>query len=156
MTLRLAQELSTRIVERKGDQEIPKSEVLSSEQPTGRIISGAILESAIQCNGHYLLFMTDDTPFEDMLSIHLLDQQWNLLDSAVLGGSYATGTFAAMKLEEPNRVNFRFIGERDWSVEVLSKPKFRFPFIPDVAGVKRNGQLRRHFIVHGRPAKATS
>lgn len=155
MTMRIVKEVSTRIVEGKGEADIPKSEIIVSEQPTGRLISGAILEAAVQCNGFYLLLMTDDTPFEEMLSIHLLDNRWNLLDSAVLGGIYSTGTFSAMKLEEPNLVHFRFIGETDWSVEVLTKPRFRFPFIPDVAGVKRDGGFRRYFIVHGRPYKTS-
>lgn len=154
--MRILKEVTTRILEGEAEADIPKSEIMVSEQPTGRLISGAILETAVECNGFYLLLMTDDTPFEDMLSIHLLDNQWNLLDSAVLGGFYSTGTFSAMKLEEPNLVHFHFIGETDWSVEVLSKPSFRFPFIPDVAGVKRDVGFRRYFIVHGLPSKKSN
>lgn len=133
------------------EAEAPKSEILRDGAPSGKFVSGAVLEAAIQWDTCYLIFLTDDVPFEDILNIHLLDAQLNLLDSVLIGAPYSSGSFSSLELCEPNTVRFRFIGDTTWSVELLPRPGFRIPYFSEPAGVKRPLGLTRHFIVRGDP-----
>jgi len=155
MNMRIASELTTRLVHEAGEVERPTSEFFLHGKSTGKIISGAVLEAAVQWEDRYLLFMTDDVPFEDMLSIHLLDAQLNMLDSALIGSPYSTGSFSSLELSEPNTVRFRFIGDTLWSIELLSRPGFRVPFISEPLGVYRPFGFSRQFIVRGNPRPQT-
>jgi len=156
MSMRILTELTTKLVEEKSGDEVPKSEVLMNGTPTGKLVSGAIMEAAVQWEDFYLLFMTDDTPYEEMLGIHLFDKNWNLLDAALLGGIYSSGSFSAIELNEPNTISFGFIGDAIWTIELLSHPSFRVPFISDAEGVKRPLGFSRHFIVRGNPRPQTA
>ena len=149
--MRLASEISVRSVAVHGDQP-PLSEICVNSVATGQQVDGAVLESAVECDGRYLLFLTDDVPGEDQLSIHLVDGQGRLLDSARIGAMYSTGSFSGSTLREPNAVAFRFIGDADWSVEVFDKARLQMPFVAEPRGVSRPLGLRRWFRVEGRPA----
>lgn len=151
MGMRIAKELTTRLVHGADEGEVPTSEVLVHGTSTGKHISGAVLEAAVQWENRYLLFMTDDVPFEEMLSIHLLDAQMNVLDSALIGSPYSSGAFTSLELSESSTVYFRFIGDTLWSIELLSRPGFRVPFISEPSGVKHPVGFSRHFIVRGNP-----
>lgn len=129
----------------------PHCEVILNSVPTGQFVQGAILEAAAEWQGFYLLFTTDDSPFEDFLYIHLLDSDLGLLDSAMIGGMYSTGSFSLLESPEPDTLWFRFIGDTDWSVQVLPKPSFRLPLISEPTGVSRTLGFKRHFIVRGEP-----
>ncbi|EHL21156.1 hypothetical protein KYG_19771 [Acidovorax sp. NO-1] len=129
----------------------PVSEILRNDQATGRQVAGAVLEAAAQWQSFMLLFTTDDTPFEELLHIHLLDAQLNLLDSATVGGMYSTGSFSLLDAAEPDTVRFRFIGGTDWSVQVLPEPGFRVPLLSEPTGVSRPLGFSRHFVVRGQP-----
>jgi hypothetical protein len=156
MGMRIVRELTTKLVHRADEGEIPTSEVLVNGTSTDKLISGAVLEAAVQWENCYLLFMTDDVPFEEMLSIHLLDDQLNILDSALIGSPYSSGSFSSLELSEPNTVRFHFIGDTTWSLELLSRPGFRVPFISEPPGVKRPLGFSRHFIVRGNPRPQTA
>lgn len=153
--MRTANELTTRRIDEARDEEVPRSEVLIDKRPTGKFVSGAVLEAAVQYEDFYVLFMTDDVPYEELLTILFLDNQLNLLDSAHIGGAYSTGTFSAMRLDDPNTIYFRFIGESIWSVELLTRPQFCIPFISEPSGVGRSFGFSRHFIVHRDPPPQT-
>jgi hypothetical protein len=150
MNIHIADEISTKLTDSKSG--IPISEIIVNGIATGKYVSGAVLEAVVQCNKLYLLFLTDDIPFEEMLSVYLFDNQWHLLDSARIGGIYTTGSFSALKLSQPNLIYFHFIGNTNWCIEILSNPKFRFPLvISEPQGVYRDFGFSRHFLVHGYP-----
>ena len=113
------------------------------------ISPGAAL--AVVVGRRHLLFLTDDVPHEEVLSIVLLDAGFQLLDSATIGRAYHTGLFAHPRLIEPGRVEFEFMGHGTWAVDVLAAPRLRLPFVPDAAGVGRPFGLQRHFIVSFKP-----
>ena len=156
MSIRRATELTIRRVDAGGELDIPTSEVLIDGVPRGTLVSGAVLEAALAFGDRYLLFMTNDIPFEETLSIHLLDWRLYLLDSAFLGAPYSTGSFSNLDIAGPSTVRFRFIGDTTWSVEVLPRPVFRMPFVPEARGVRRRFGFARHFIVRGNPRRETS
>ena len=129
----------------------PRAELLRDGRPTGCTVPGAVLEFAVDIGGRHLLFLTDDVPYEEVLGIVLLDAGFQLLDSASIGRAYHSGLFAHPRLVEPARVEFEFMGNGSWAVDVLAAPRLRLPFMPDAAGVSRPFGLHRHFTVGFRP-----
>lgn len=137
-----------------GPDEPPLCTVLIDGASTGSRVAGAVLEAAVAHAGEYLLFLTDDVPFEDMLSIHLIDRRGRLLDTARIGGPYTTGSFSELTLHDPGVARFHFVGDTEWTVEVFPEARLRLPFVSDAPGVTRPLGLRRRFRVHGDPRPA--
>lgn len=149
--MRIADEMTLRRLADTSDDAVPRCEILLNGAPSGREVSGALLEAAVATAGRFLLFTTDDVPFEDMLGLHLLDADLRPLDSAQLGGPYTTGSFSALELLPPDRVRFRYIGDTAWTLVLLPRPELRTPFNAEPAGVRRGFSLSRHFTLEGRP-----
>ena len=154
MQLLSENELSIRLVSDGSDTEPPASEIALADAQKRTTVKGAILEVAIAWNDAYLIFVTDDIPYEETLSIYLLDSGLNCLDSATLGGMYTTGFFTLQEPTEPDVVRFRFINDTDWSVELLPEPGFRLPFFSEPSGVSRKFGFSRHFKIEGKPRPA--
>jgi hypothetical protein len=154
--MRLADEVSIQPLA-AGDDEPVRSAVHLHGRPSGAVVSGQVLEGAVESDGRYLLFLTDDTPYEELLHLHLLDVQGQLLDSADLGGPYTTGRFTGPRLHGGNRIGFGFIDDKDWEVELLPGPRLRLPLLSEPKGIWRASPLRCHFVLRARPrAAATS
>lgn len=153
MSLERATDVSTKLMTGPNHGEVPVSEIYFAGRATGKRVPGADLEAAVRVDARYLLFMTDDVPFEETLGIFLLDQNFDVIDSARLGAMYSTGMFSTLELHEPRTVGFRFIGETTWTVEVLDRPETRLPFIADAPGVVRPFGFKRHFVVRGQPQR---
>jgi hypothetical protein len=99
-----------------------KYEVLIAENGTGITVPVQILEAAVQVDDkRLLLFLTDDTPFEEMLNIALIDLDDGVKEILTLGGAYLTGSFTDLHIA-PNAVEFSFIGETTWRVEIPRHP----------------------------------
>lgn len=153
--MRLAPEVQLRPVtldapaRRREDAESrePRSLVLVNDRPIGDPIPGCRLEAAIECRPGWLLFVTDDVPFEEMLRVLLIGRDGQLIDSATVGGPYATGSFSGLRLEPPSRVHFRFIDDADWAVDIFDRSRAAVPWWPDAKGVWRGSQLSRHFAI---------
>jgi hypothetical protein len=133
----------------------PRCELRIDGRATGLCLSGVVLEAALRCDAGWLLFLTDDVPFEDMLSIHLLNPAGTLrLDSARIGSAYATGNFRALRIQPPDTLAFHFMGGTPWSVQLLAVPAWRLPFVGEPAGVHRPFGFLRRFVVRGAPRPA--
>lgn len=150
--------IEVRVVNAEKEEEIPQAEILQDGKRTGAYVSGAFLEAAVQWNGWYMLFLTNNCDFEETLNIHLLDEHFHEMDSATMSWMYSTGAFKALELIQPRTVQFRFFGDTIWKVELLQKPSFRVPLLSEPAGVWRRWGFSRHFKVHGnpRPEKRTA
>ncbi|MYN17030.1 hypothetical protein GTP81_09720 [Rugamonas sp. FT107W] len=127
------------------------SELLLDANPTGLIVTGAVLEAAVEWRGYRIVFLTDDIPFEDMLRIYMFDANMALVDSAVLGAMYSTGTFSELSLQPPNALTFRFFGGTVWRMVLLAELEFSLPFFSDPRGVSRKLKFFRHFRIEGKP-----
>lgn len=152
MSLRLADQLSLGRIVPATEQAPPRAELVLNGSPTGKHLPGATLEAAIDWDGFYLLFLTDDVPYEEMLRIVLLDQHLNALDRALIGGIYSTGSFRGLELCAPNAVQFRFIGELTWRVELRANRSLRVPLLSEPRGVYRPLGFFRWFLVTAAPA----
>lgn len=130
-----------------------RSEVLIGGNSTGIIIPGKVLEAAIKIDsGRYLLFVTDDVIFEEMLTLLLLDHSQGVLEKLIIGGAFASGHFESLKVS-PYTASFRFIGDTTWTVKVLPSPTFKLPF-SDPRGVSRPMGLRKYIDISATPAPA--
>jgi hypothetical protein len=109
------------------------------------------LESALQYDTGYLIFLTDDIPDEDSLNIYLVDFSGAPMDWARIGNIYSTGSFKNLEIRQPDRVKFRFIGDTVWTLQIVRKPAWHIPFISGPAGVHRPPGFRRHFSITGTP-----
>lgn len=133
------------------ETELATSDLLLDGKPTGLIVTGAVLEAAVEWQGCRIAFLTDDIPFEDMLRIYMFDANMTLVDAAVLGAMYSTGTFTELSLQPPNRLTFRFFGGTVWRMVLLAEREFCIPVLSDPSGVSRKFQFFRHFRIEGKP-----
>jgi len=154
MRLLPPEELDVAVKDNLTDDETPSVEIIIRDKLTGRRVSGAVLEAAVKTGDHFILFLTDDIPYEDMLNIHLLDDQFSVLDSVTIGAMYSTGAFSDMELTGPAELQFRFIGGTDWRLRLLPGPAFALPFISEPRGVYRKFGFKRHFKIENTPAVA--
>ncbi|WP_313825797.1 hypothetical protein [Leclercia sp.] len=130
-----------------------RSEVLIGGKSTGIIIPGKVLEAAIKIDPRrYLLFVTDDVMFEEMLTILLLDSFQGIVEKLTIGGAYSSGHFEDLRVS-PRSASFRFIGDTTWTIKVSSSPTFKLPF-SDPKGVSRSMGLRKYINISASPAPA--
>ncbi len=132
------------------EKTLARSKIIIDGRDTGRVVNGEILEAAVQWANHHLLFITDNTPFEEYLRIYLLDDQWRTVDCAVLGTMYSTGVFSDLELVPPNTLYFRFFGGITWTLELLNHNVMSLPF-SDPRGVSRPFSFRKRFRIYGEP-----
>ena len=123
----------------------PTSELLISGRPTGVTVAGAVYEAALKWDEYILLFLTDDILFEDGLNIHLLDKNFNVVDSAHLAFIYTTGIFSDLDLTQADSVRFCFFGGMVWTLKLFRKKRFALPIISDPLGVSRPFKFSRMF-----------
>ncbi|EDH5629294.1 hypothetical protein CB172_02250 [Salmonella enterica subsp. enterica serovar Claibornei] len=85
------------------------------------------LEAAILLDdGRYLLFATDDTPFEEPLEIFLIELHEGVQEWISLSLIYGTGTFHNLKLYE-SFIDFSYFKDEVWRINVTESRQFIFP-----------------------------
>jgi len=136
------------------ERTLAHSRIIADGRDTGRIVAGEILEAAVAWGHYHLLFITDNTPFEEHLRIFLLDARWKVVDCATLGAIYSTGVFSDLELAPPNSLHFRFFGGVTWTLELLDHDVMSLPF-SDPKGVSRPFGFRKRFRIHGHPLPDT-
>ncbi|RZT11450.1 hypothetical protein SAMN05216319_0065 [Duganella sp. CF402] len=151
MRLLQASEFSARLASPYSDTSLATSELLVDGMPTGSVVTGATLEAAVEWRGYSIAFFTDDIPFEEMLRIYMFDADMTLVDAAVFGAMYSTGTFADLRMQPPDTLTFRFFGGIIWRLVLLTAPEFAFPLVSDPRGVSRKFKFFRQFRVEGKP-----
>lgn len=151
MRLLSTSEFAARLASAYSDTELATSELLLDGKPTGLIVTGTVLEAALEWQGCRIAFLTDDIPFEDMLRIYMFDANMTLVDAAVLGAMYSTGTFAELSLQPPDALTFRFFGGTVWRMVLLAEREFCLPVLSDPSGVSRKFKFFRHFRIEGKP-----
>ncbi|SJN56205.1 hypothetical protein VR7878_01651 [Vibrio ruber DSM 16370] len=92
-------------------------------------LSGKILEAQYKTDaGYYLLFLTEDVPYEEALHIYLLDQSLKIIESLELSAEYTAGILRDIQVIEKNKIRFFFFdNDQSWQLEVLQAPKRRNP-----------------------------
>ncbi len=139
------QEFSIKLISEATDTEIPKCQIKINGSTTDSIMEGAILEAAIKYQEFYLVFTTNDCPYENTLNIHYLDQDLTILDRATLSWPYGTGSFTLINILQPNRIRFQFFTRDDWEITLYPKAKWLIPYLSEPRGVWRKFKFNHHF-----------
>ncbi len=100
MKLLTQEEFSTKLVSESTETESPMSQVVVDGKSVDSFITGSVFEAGIKYEDCYLVFMTDDIPYEDTLRISFLNSQYCVLDYAALGWPYSTGTFQLLNIRD--------------------------------------------------------
>lgn len=133
------------------EQKLGRSRIIANGRDTGQVVDGVILEAAVQWRNCMLLFLTDDTPFEEFLRIYLFDPRWDLLDRAAIGAMYNGGIFSSLELAPPDAVRFKFYSGTVWELALFDTAAFSLPsFAP--RNVFRPFGFRKHFDLIEHPA----
>ncbi len=138
-------EFLTKQISEASETEIPKCQIYINGTATDSILEGAILEAAIKYQDCYLVFTTNDCPYEDTLNIHYLDQDLSILDRASLSWPYGTGSFTLRNILQPNRVKFQFFTRDDWEITLYPKAQWLIPYLSEPRGVWRKFKFNHHF-----------
>lgn len=153
-TMKLVDNFSLRAVRHPQDNRQGEYQVLFDGNATGILVPYCVIEAAIDADeDRFLLFLTDDVPFEEILHIALIHLQQGMLEMISLGGIYTTGSFTRLKVED-NAVHFHFIGDTTWTVRIAEKPFFRLPFTGDPRGTGRPFALKHHILISANPPPA--
>lgn len=124
------------------------SELCIHGKNTGITIPADYLETAILLDdGRYLLFVTEDVPYEKSLELLLIDIKQDIQEQMTIAIPYGSGTLREMRLYE-NHVEFSYFSDEIWRVEVSSSRFFRLPF-QDVFLVTRH-PFRFSYFIHAK------
>lgn len=138
-------EFSIRLVSEATETEGPKCQIQLHGEAAGPILEGAIFEAAIKYQEFYLLFTSNDCPYEESLNIYYLDSDLTILDQAILSWPYGTGLFKLLDIIEPNRIAFEFFTKEAWEITLYPKPHWSIPFFSEPRGVWRKFKFNRYF-----------
>lgn len=118
-------------------------DLLRDGAETGTVLPGVVLEAQFALGDEALLFLTYDVPFEEALTICLLDPRDRLAERVTLGGPYTTGHLHDLRIEGPDRLRFRFFGGAPYRLVISSRPRWRVPILSDPPGARRLAFRRR-------------
>ena len=90
-------------------------------------VSGKILEAQYSVDDHFLLFTTEDCPFEEALHIYYLSPQLDVLDALELSAVYTAGMLGGLAVDNDDTIRFSFFEKNEcWTLKILPKPEYAF------------------------------
>lgn len=90
-------------------------------------LPGAVMEAQFEAVDGYLVFTTENTPYEEALHVHWIARDGRVLDAVELSLPYTPAIFANAVLAAPRTVRFTFFDDgRLWSVEVARTPRIQW------------------------------
>lgn len=104
-------------------EDVPRCELRIDGAPTGRFLAGQLLEQQFEVGTRYLLLVTEDSPFEELLHLYLLDADLSLLDERELGQPYTPGVLQDVAPVSRDQLQFSFFGGDLWRLTVLERPR---------------------------------
>ncbi|HVK53737.1 MAG TPA: hypothetical protein VM532_01790 [Burkholderiales bacterium] len=125
--------------------ELPQAKLLWRSESTGLVLDGVNLEHQVRIEDKYLLFLTENCPFEEGLHIYLIDDSRRVLDAVEIGAPYAPGVLKNVQQIGGAAMSFSFFGEDLWRLEVRDKPALTFSRPLSPVKFKR-GALGRHWL----------
>ncbi|NLA52710.1 MAG: hypothetical protein GX860_11435 [Alcaligenaceae bacterium] len=138
-------DVNLKVISEATEAQSPKSEITIEGTKLKLIINGVDLEACIQYDECYLVFTTDDCPFEESLNIYLLSGENEIIDSATAFWPYGTGSFKLLGITDPDLVQFKFFGDKDWQIKIFKSKRFYIPYISEPSGVWRKIKFWRSF-----------
>ena len=131
-----------------------RSELIIDQQPCGIVIPGSVLEAAVEINpGRFVLFVTDGISYEESLTIVLYQRGEGVQEIIHIEHAYSSGLFEQLALYH-DHIEFNFLGEARWSLEVADRPIFALPFIGDPQYVKRSAGFKKQLLITSHETRA--
>jgi hypothetical protein len=121
--------------------ETPRSELLWQGRRIGVMVDGVRLEKQFEVGLRYLVFLTEDCPYEEGLHIYLLDAERRPLDGLELSFPYTMGILGAVQPQGETALTFSFFGGDCWRLQVRDRPKAGLNF--DRLGLSLYTQIKR-------------
>lgn len=91
---------------------------------TGLILSGLYLHAQFKSDNKYILFLTEDCPFEEGLYIYFIGPSFKILDRAEIGMPYIPAILGHLKIENDHEISFTFFSnDEKWTLSILPAPK---------------------------------
>lgn len=87
-------------------------------------VSGFNIEEQFKVDSFYLIFITDNCPYEEYLYIYLLNDKIDILDSLDVGFPYVSGILRNIKEISDTIINFDFHNDITYQLSILSKKSF--------------------------------
>jgi hypothetical protein len=87
---------------------------------------GRCLEAQYAHDDRFLLLLTADSPYEECLSVLLLDIAGTVLDTVELSYPYTPGLLSGFRVSGEASVDFSFFGGDQWRLTILEQPKRQF------------------------------
>jgi hypothetical protein len=103
---------------------IARSALLWHGEPIALDVDGILLERQYCVELGYLLFLTDDCPYEEGLHIYLLNAERLLLDALELGAPYTPAILDNVIAETETALTFSFFGNDQWRLDMRRVPRF--------------------------------
>ena len=89
------------------------------------VVSGSILEAQFEIDDGYILFLSEDRPFEERLHIYLLDESLGILDHVTIFQIYTLGIFGDAAIGSDRSISFTFFSKDDrFVVETVMRRAF--------------------------------
>jgi len=95
-----------------------ESRLLFDGIETKAILNGLALEAQFACDHGFLLWLTYDCPFEELLRIYLVSSEFELLDQDQLGCIYTAGILMNLTITGPDSLEFSFYGGDRWTLTI--------------------------------------
>jgi hypothetical protein len=89
---------------------------------TALTLDGIVLEAQFDCDAGFLLLITYDVPYEEILNIYLVSPDLRVLDEENLGCFYTPGLLRDLTGTAEDCLSFSFFGGDRWSLTVLTQP----------------------------------
>jgi len=113
-------------------------------------VPGNILEVLLQLeNDTYLLFLTDDSPYEECLYVLLLDHQYRILDRVDLYQEYICGIFSDLRVLGTYELSFTFLENQKFHLKIEIPPKFKLQRFFDLDPIHYPNQSQKTYITIG-------
>jgi hypothetical protein len=129
-------------------QEGPVGALLHEGRETGLRIHAARLEAQFHVQPNlFLLFFTDDSPYEEELQILLLDTHFQLLDGLELGQPYTPGMLSGLDAQGEQRLLFDFFADTRLLLSVHPEGVFHMiRRLPSFARPLKGRFFSRHYL----------
>lgn len=100
-------------------------------------VDGLVLEAQYRLvNGYFLIFTSDDCPFEEGLHLLLLNDRYNLIDGINIGLPYNPAIFYNPRVISDNVIEFEFFNDETYRLSIdirgvrfqCAKPRFEISY----------------------------
>ncbi|SAI54400.1 Uncharacterised protein [Bordetella ansorpii] len=128
-----------------GPDEVARCRLVLAAGQVSEELTGCVLEACYAWQQGYMVFLTQDMLFEEVLVVYLLDSGGKVLDQARLSALYTAAAVSDLREHGSSSILFSFFHADEWEVRLYMSAQrcWRWPWPGKL--VKRSFQLRRYF-----------